>query len=428
MLTLLVVILSVMNSGLGAQSANVSGDWEMTRQPDFGMPQYGVLRLEANGDRVTISVSGVKGEGTLRGGALDTTLVTPGDNPQRGRLLGTLQNGEWSGTGSVGESSFTWTARRPLSPPAGGPRTHRFVPTTFHNFFAWNIAPALHLFPGETVETTTVDAGGRDQTGVRRSAGGNPLTGPFYVEGAMPGDTIVVKLNRVRLNRDTAGSGDQIVPTALTPNYHRNLKFDDKFDSGWTLDRAAGVARLAKPTDRLKNYTVPLRPMLGCIGVAPPAQMSFRSGYLGAWGGNLDYNELVEGATVYLPVYYPGALLFIGDGHAVEGDGELTGDALETSMDVSFTVDVIHGRSVPMPRAENATYRMASGVDNSLDRALQQATTNLARWLAEDYQLTANEVAVVLGSAIRYDVAEVVDPYVHVVAKIDKSLLARIQK
>jgi acetamidase/formamidase len=127
-------------------------------------------------------------------------------------------------------------------------------------------------------------------------------------------------------------------------------------------------------------------------------------------------------------VFYPGALLFVGDGHAAEGDGELTGDALETSMDVSFTVDVIHEKSVPMPRAENAAYRMASGIDNSLDRALQQATTNLARWLTDDYQLTPNEVAVVLGSAIRYDVAEVVDPYIHIVAKIDKSLLARIRK
>jgi acetamidase/formamidase len=188
------------------------------------------------------------------------------------------------------------------------------------------------------------------------------------------------------------------------------------------------VARLAKPTDKLKNYSVPLKAMLGCVGVAPPQKQSFRSGYLGSYGGNMDYNGLVEGTTVYLPVYQPGALLFIGDGHAAQGDGELTGDALETSTDWTFVVDVLPRKNLPNPRMESTEYWMASGIANSLPEALQAATTNLSQWLESEYKLSASEIGVVLGSGMRYDIAEVVDPQVHIVAKISKALLAQIQK
>ena len=190
----------------------------------------------------------------------------------------------------------------------------------------------------------------------------------------------------------------------------------------------AGVARLAKPTKKLKNYEVPLRPMLGCVGVAPPQQLSMLSGYLGSFGGNMDFNQVVEGSTLYLPVFHPGALLFVGDGHAAQGDGELTGNALETSMDWTLTVDVIRGLPIQNPRLENADYWMASGIANSLPEALQAATTNLSRFLEEEYKLNANEIGIVLGTAIRYDVAEIVDPLVHVVARLEKRVLSRIAK
>jgi acetamidase/formamidase len=140
----------------------------------------------------------------------------------------------------------------------------------------------------------------------------------------------------------------------------------------------------------------------------------------------MDYNGLREGVTVYLPVYQEGALLFVGDGHALEGDGELNGDALETSMEVEFTVDLIRGKSTQSPRFESDEYLMASGIAGSL-HALQQATTELARWLERDYKLSANESNVILESSIRYDIAEVVDPQVHIVAKVSKAVLATLQ-
>jgi acetamidase/formamidase len=152
-----------------------------------------------------------------------------------------------------------------------------------------------------------------------------------------------------------------------------------------------------------------------------------RTGFLGSYGGNMDYNQMREGTTLYLPVYAPGALLFIGDGHAAQGDGELTGDALETSMQVEFTVNLIKGEAMGGPRAENDEYLMSLGIGNSLDDALRAATTRLTNWLQKDYKLEPNEAAIVLGTAMRYDIAEVVDPLVHIVAKIPKSALATIK-
>ena len=141
----------------------------------------------------------------------------------------------------------------------------------------------------------------------------------------------------------------------------------------------------------------------------------------------MDYNRMREGTTLYLPVYAPGALLFIGDGHAAQGDGELTGDALETSMQVEFTVGLVKGQSTQGPRAENDEYLMAMGIGNSLEDALRIATTQLVNWLQRDYKLEPNEAAVVLGTSMRYDIAEVVDPLVHIVAKVRKDALANLK-
>ena len=173
--------------------------------------------------------------------------------------------------------------------------------------------------------------------------------------------------------------------------------------------------------------------MLGGVSVAPANDEAFATQSVGLYGGNLDYNQLREGVTVYLPVFAPGALVFVGDGHAAQGDGELNGDALETSMDVEFSVSLIpdgaplaaaeHG-----PRFENAAWLMASGISTSLNLALQKATTALARWVKQEYALNDTEVALVLGTGIRYDTAAVAGDQMHVVAKIDKLTLATLKR
>jgi amidase len=405
-------------------AADVTGEWNLHLVRfgnDFAAAR---VQLKEDGKTVTGTLNELKLAGTFAGDTLLLTATRP-NGKQWGTFEGRFAGNEITGKVKQDEDEFDWNARR--ATPAAAPAVREFVPTKFYNSFSGELEPVLHINPGDTIKTTTVDAGGRDAKGARRSLGGNPETGPFFVQGAMPGDTLVIRFEHMRLNRDSAESGDRIVPGAVEPGYFRNAKFDDHFDAGWKLDRQAGFGVLAKPTDRLKNFKVQLQPMLGCVAVAPPAKQSFRSGWLGSWGGNMDYHGLREGVTVYLPVYQEGALLFVGDGHALEGDGELTGDALETSMDVEFTVDLKRGMHIGGPRFEDADYVMASGIAGSLNDALQQATTELARWLEQDYKLSPNESNVVLGAAIHYDVAEVVDPQVHIVAKISKAVLASLR-
>jgi acetamidase/formamidase len=218
------------------------------------------------------------------------------------------------------------------------------------------------------------------------------------------------------------------MPNAIEPYHLADLKWTDSFNSRWTIDAAAGVARLEKPPDRLKDFTVPVKPMLGCVAVAPGQESAIRTTDSGRFGGNMDYNQIVEGTTLYLPVNHPGALLFVGDGHAGQGDGELTGDALETSMDIEFSVDLIEGRNSGHPLAENAEYLISIGIGGTLDQALQMATSGILRWLERDYKLGASEAAIVVGFAIKYDVVDLVGTQVSIAAKLPKSALAKLQK
>lgn len=409
---------------LCACAADISGDWNL-RLIRFGEEVNPArITLKTEGTKVTGTLNELKIEGTIEGDQLKLSAKRP-NGSDWGTLTALVQGDDLAGSITQGKEEFGWKAHRAKALPAS-PTTHTFEPVVFQRVFAGS-TPVLHINPGDTVKTKTVDAGGSDSNDVRRSLGGNPETGPFYVEGAMPGDTLAVKLTRLRLNRDIARSGDTIVPSALGAGYYRDAKFDQNFDSEWKLDRNNNTAGLAKPTAKLKNFRVTLRPMLGCVGVAPPNRQSFSSGWLGSWGGNMDYNEVREGVTIYLPVHQEGALLFVGDGHALEGDGELNGDALETSMDVEFTVQLLRGQRANGPRFENDEFLMASGIAGSLQDAFRQATTELAQWLERDYKLSANESNIVLGSSIRYDIAEVVDPQIHVVAKIAKSVLTTLR-
>lgn len=406
-------------------AADVSGDWEFAADY-LKDTNYARVHLKAEDGKITGNLNELALEGTIKGDEFSFSAKRP-NGEHFGDFTGRVLGDGLEGTAVwFGDRKVTWTARKAAQAPAT-PQTHDFKPKEFHRVFSDALPPVLHIFPGDTVRTWTVDAGGVDSKGQHLSQGGNPETGPFYIEGALPRDTLIVKFTRIRLNRDSAQSGDRIVLSALDPGYVANTKYDEKFDSTWILDRENGVARLKQPSEHLTNYTVKLQPMLGCVAVAPPAHQAFRTGFLGSYGGNMDYNQIREGTTLYLPVYAPGALLFVGDGHAAQGDGELTGDALETSMDVEFTVSLKKGEATRGPRAEDDTYLMSLGIANSLPEALQSATTELANWLQRDYKLSPNEAAIVLGTAMQYNVAEIVDPLVHVVAKVPKKALGSLK-
>jgi acetamidase/formamidase len=413
-----VILVGLLSAAVGTQGT-VAGEWMLTIEDQFG-PNVMRLSLNVTGEKLTGTAGPRVIEGTLRG---MTVQFTGGNLTVNGSLDGTTMKGE----AIFPDRTVKWTAVR-FPPRPATPTTHDFEPSHFHLYFSSNVAPVLRIHPGDTVRTWSVDAGGRDKQGNRRSAGGNPQTGPFYVESAMPNDTLIVRLNRVRTNRDWAQSGNTIMRNALEPGTLGNLKWDQTFNSRWKLDPAAGFALLEKPTDALKSFGVPLQPMLGCVAVAPAGESSVRTTDSGRFGGNMDYNQIREGTVVYLPVSHPGALLFLGDGHAAQGDGELTGDALETSMDFEFTVDLIRDRNFGHPLAENAEFLISIGIGGSLDQALQQATSGLVRWLERDYKLTASESAILLGFAVKYDIVDLVGTQVSIAAKLPKAAVGKLTK
>ena len=393
----------------------------------FGSTIYYRMELKQEGEKLTGEFGGDKLEGTLKGNAVYFFAKDEegGTDELKGTLQGTTITGTVVFTHPDDPHPTTHKIIAELIPArrAGAPRRHEFVPTTFYRQFSAAIKPVLTIAPGDTVHTTTVDAGGKDEKGVTRVLGGNPETGPFYVESAQPGDTLAVHLTRLRLNRDWAGSDDFLVGRAVDSDLAAKMKDLGK-TVRWHLDAEHGVATPEKPAEHLKQYSVPLRPMLGCVAVAPgSAQAAPGTGDSGRYGGNMDFNENVEGATIYLPVSVPGALLYVGDGHALQGDGELNGNALETSMDVEFTVDVIPAKRIPGPRVESATHIMAMGLAGSLDDAFREATANMAQWLTDEYKLTPSEVAQVLGTSSEYKVSEVADRNAGMVLKINKERL-----
>ena len=221
---------------------------------------------------------------------------------------------------------------------------HEFTPTHYHTTIGWH-EPVLAIAPGDTVSTTTVDARGQDQYGERVTERGNPMTGPFYIEGAEPGDTLVVHFDKLYPNRDWGWTAKEIAPNVLDPGFTTGIERDDQ-PLRWPIDLAAGTA--TQP-DVLPGLVLPLNPMVGCFGVAPPRGQAISTATSSTHGGNMDYRGFVAGVTVYLPVAAPGALFHLGDGHAIQGDGEIVGTGVEISFDTTFRVDVIKGKQIGWP-------------------------------------------------------------------------------
>jgi len=303
--------------------------------------------------------------------------------------------------------------------------THRFVPDKFYNTYSFAHPPALRIKPGDRVITRTVDAAGADQDGKAVATGPNPQTGPFYIEGAEPGDMLVVTVEKIETNRAMAYSSSLLAPYAVDPGAIATRVDREPRRVTWTIDKARGVAKLDAAEIQPGGIELPLRPMLGCIGVAPARKEAISTATPGPFGGNMDYAWMIAGVKLMLPVSEPGALLFLGDGHARQGEGEVVGTGLETSMDVEFSVQLVKNKTIGWPRLETETHVMVLGSARPLLEAFQHATTELQRWLMADYGLTERGAQTFMGQATEYEVANVVDPNFTVVAKIRKALLPR---
>jgi Predicted acetamidase/formamidase len=304
----------------------------------------------------------------------------------------------------------------------------RYEPKESDLKFVFGVAPPVATVkPGDIIDTKTFDCFGnviqKPGDTLAKVKGDNPLTGPFYVEGAEPGDTLVVKI--LDLTVDSNQGVGALAPgfgalntTNYTPMLHAPVPEKIWF---YPIDRAKNEATFTA-LDSTFSTQIPLHPFLGCLGVAPGLES--RSSVVPAeHGGNMDAPEASAGNTAYFPVNVRGALLYLGDGHAAMGDGEIAGTAIEVPMHARVQVDLIKGQKIGWPRFENARQLMAVGAYRPLDDALRIAFTELIGWIRAETTMSDLDAYQLLSQVGRVHVTEMVDPNYVVIASVDKKFL-----
>ena len=254
----------------------------------------------------------------------------------------------------------------------------------------------------------------------------NPQTGPIYVEGAEPGDTLAIHFVSIEPSRDWGASC--LVPLfgALTATHQTATLQEPLPEVVWIyeIDRAKRiVVYRARNGDQVID--LPLDPMFGTVGVAPANLETRLSLVPDAHGGNMDTPEMRAGATCYLGVNVEGALFSLGDGHARQGEGETCGVAVETAMNTVIAIDLIKGRSTPWPRLENDDYLISTGSARPLEDAFRIAHTDMVQWLVQEYGFERLDAYQFLTQVSESPLANVCDPNYTCLAKIQKRYLPR---
>ena len=300
-------------------------------------------------------------------------------------------------------------------------KIHNVIAKKYYRTFSKDFPVLKTINSGDIVITRTLDSGGQDIDGKHLSEPGNPLTGPFYVENSSPGDTLQVHISQIKMNRNWGYTSYRLGLFAITPDsientYSKNYK-QDAIRKGrndlisWDIDLKTKKVRFQDKNTGNHKMEFLAEPMLGCIGVAPEGNFNPTSGPSGEWGGNIDYNQIVEGSTVYLPVFQEGAYLYVGDGHALQADGEPLGTGIETSMDLEFSVKVIKNKKINMPRLETSNFISSIGsqpeFSSDLNRGLQIATSEMITWLIEDYKMKPWAAHLLIGMVAKYEVITV---------------------
>ena len=316
-------------------------------------------------------------------------------------------------------------------------RTHelKLLPENVHwGYYDAAVKPVLRIASGDTVRVEAMLARGLprlraagvadeeipealkvvERTVTERGPGAHPLTGPIFVDGAEPGDVLEVKivgfefLHAYGVSGFIPGSGT--LPEDFPYAKFRLVRFDTR----------AGTATFAP------GVTLKLAPFWGSIGVAPNALVGrISSGPPGPHAGNLDNKELVAGSTLYIPVQVPGGLLSMGDGHAMQGDGEVTLTALETSLRGTVQITVRKGLPVRWPRAETPTHYITMGLHTDLDEAAKLATREMVDFLAAEKKMSRDDAYVLCSIAVDLHVTQLVDGTKGVHAMLAKSIFSR---
>ena len=315
----------------------------------------------------------------------------------------------------------SWVLLALLAPAAAAAQdTVRFTPKVAQPTYAVR-EPVLRIRPGTVLVSRTnfgayyTEAGGAFPGEV----------GPIYIEGATTKDMLKVEIVKVRPNHRLAASRiysdfgglatDSKVRLLNEPIAPRRYL--------WRLDTTRMVGVTDMPGSRIRRIEIDLQPMLGRLAVAPRGEEAFNGIWPGDFGGNMDAPELREGTTVYLPIFHDGAYFYFGDGHARQGQGEVAGTGLETSMDVVLKIDVVKGHTIDWPRLTDAEQIMVAGSGRPLIDAFRLAHVELIEWLEQEYGFDRTDAYTLLGQVGESSVANIVDPAYTVVAKIRRRYL-----
>src|SRR3954447_25497818 len=318
---------------------------------------------------------------------------------------------------------------------ASTPKELKLIPRNVHwGYYDASVKPVMRVASGETFTVETMIARGLprlraagvkedeipealkvvERTITERGPGAHPMTGPIFVEGAEPGDALEVKIVGFEFLHPYGVSG--FIPGGGTlpddfpyVNFHL-VRFDER----------AGTAQFAP------GVTSKLAPFWGSIGVAPnPLVGRISSGPPGPHAGNLDNKELVAGSTLFIPVAVSGALLSLGDGHAMQGDGEATLTALETSLRGTVQITVRKGQHLKWPRGETPTHYIAMGLHTDLDEAAKLAVKEMIDFLATEKKMSRDDAYILCSVAVDLHVTQLVDGTKGVHAMLAKSMFTR---
>ncbi|HJZ62716.1 MAG TPA: acetamidase/formamidase family protein [Candidatus Acidoferrum sp.] len=290
-------------------------------------------------------------------------------------------------------------------------------------------SPVAHLKPGSILDSNSLDCFGnalqKPGDTMALVKGDNPLTGPFYIDGADPGDTLVVKILDLQVDGNQGvGTFSPGFGAANNTHYTPVLEAKPLEDKIWfyPIDQAKNLVTFQALDSKFK-VDFPMHPFLGCIGVAP-ANGEARSSIVPAeFGGNMDAPEASKGNTLYLPVNVAGALFYFGDGHAAMGDGEVAGSAVEVPMKVRLRIDVLKKKKIDWPRFENENELMTTGIYRPVDDAVRIAVTELVHWVHRDYGLSELDAYELCSKVCKLHLTEMVDPNYVVIASIEKKYL-----
>jgi acetamidase/formamidase len=291
--------------------------------------------------------------------------------------------------------------------------------------------PAASVLPGTVISTRTRDAfaGALQHPGqllsqVVDSRFLNPQTGPFFVEGAQPGDTLAVHFVDIVPRGKWGVSATVPYFGALTSTPETATLQAPLPELAWfyELDLAAGTVRYEAQESKL-TLDLPMDPMHGTVGVTPPLHEVRSSLAPGSWGGNMDSPEIRRGSTVYLGVNVEGAMLSLGDGHARQSEGETCGVAVECAMDSTIVVDLIKGQYTAWPRIESDEFWMTTGSSKPMEDAFRIAHVEMVRWMSELLDISTMDAYQLVTQTVLSPVANAVDKVYTVVCKMPKRFL-----